>query len=59
MALGLVAARHELIEMGAHCVVGKPFSDHDLLVGVAWVLDAYARPENAPSTAPGPPGGVQ
>lgn len=42
VALGLLAARRALIEMGADCVVGKPFTDRELVVGVEWAIGVYA-----------------
>ena len=41
VALGFLKSRRELIEMGADCVVGKPFTDRELVVGVEWVLGVY------------------
>jgi CheY-like chemotaxis protein len=42
VALGFLKSRRELIEMGADCVVGKPFTDRELVVGVEWVLGVYS-----------------
>lgn len=42
VALGPVATRRALIDMGADCVVGKPFTDRELAIGIEWAIGVYA-----------------